>query len=286
MNARPVHISAARGEETLISIRDVCKTYEDRQFGDTQALDGVSLDIAPGEFVSLLGPSGCGKSTLLMLVAGLYSRTGGSITIAGEPVARPRTDVGIVFQRPVLLGWRSALDNVLIQIEARGLAKSDYRDRALELLDAVGLRGFEHALPHSLSGGMQQRVSICRALIHDPPLLLMDEPFAALDALTRQQLVLDLQSLWLNSGKTVLFVTHSIPEAVFQSDRVVVLSPRPGRIDRIWDVDLSRPRRLQVETSEKFSQYAHEITELFKSRGVIRERPTSEENRNGFSAAG
>lgn len=221
--------------------------------------------------MSILGPSGCGKSTLLMLIAGLYSPTHGQVRIGGQPVTQPRTDIGIVFQSPVLLDWRRVLDNVMLQVEARGLDKTRYRRRSLELLDAVGLTGFENAYPYALSGGMRQRVSICRALVHDPPLLLMDEPFGALDALTREQLMIDLQRMWAGGNQTVVFVTHSIREAVFLSDRVVVLSPRPGRFERVWQIDLPRPRQLQMTNSASFMRYTEEITDLFMSKGVIRE---------------
>src|SRR5262245_54396279 len=192
----------------------------------------------PGEFVSVVGPSGCGKSTLLLMVAGLIRITSGTITIGDIQVTKPYTDLGIVFQEPVLLDWRKVLGNVLIQAEIRkGMDKKRLRARAQELLDLVGLNGFEDRYPFELSGGMRQRVSICRALLHDPPLLLMDEPFGALDALTRDQLNLDLQSIWLGSEKTVMFVTHSISEAVFLSDRVAVFSPRPGRVVEMLDID-------------------------------------------------
>ena len=193
-----------------------------------------------GEFLSIVGPSGCGKSTLAMLIAGLMRPTSGVIAVDGRAVSRPQTELGIVFQNAVLLAWRSALDNVLLQVEMRGLAARQYRDRAMELLRSVGLDGFERRLPHELSGGMRQRVAICRALIHDPPLLLMDEPFGALDALTRDQMTLDIQGICARGGKTVLFITHSITEAVFLSDRVLVMTPRPGRIDTTIDVDLPR----------------------------------------------
>lgn len=259
------------GSGALIEIDGLSKIYDEGGAGSLLALQDVSLEVSRGEFVSILGPSGCGKSTLLMLIAGLYSPTGGRIRIAGQPVTQPRTDIGIVFQNPVLLDWRRVLDNVMLQVEARRLDKVRYRRRALELLDAVGLAGFERAYPYALSGGMRQRVSICRALIHDPPLLLMDEPFGALDALTREQLMIDLQRMWAAGHQTVLFVTHSIREAVFQSDRVIVMSPRPGRVERVWPIDLPRPRRLKMATTPSFTRYTQEITDLFMSKGVIRE---------------
>jgi NitT/TauT family transport system ATP-binding protein len=183
----------------------------------------------------------------------------------------PQTQIGIAFQDPVLLDWRDAISNVLLQVEARGGSIHEFRPRANELLGQVGLRGFETARPYELSGGMRQRVAICRALIHDPPLLLMDEPFGALDALTRDQMAVDLQRLWLASRKTVLFVTHSISEAVFLSDRVVVMSARPGRVDSIVDVNIPRPRLLRDRASPEFGRYVDHITELFRTQGVIRD---------------
>ena len=239
--------------------------------GEVRALDAISFDVRGGEFLSIVGPSGCGKSTLAMLIAGLMRPTSGAIAVDGRAVSRPQTELGIVFQNAVLLAWRSALDNVLLQVEMRGLAARQYRDRAMELLRSVGLDGFERRLPHELSGGMRQRVAICRALIHDPPLLLMDEPFGALDALTRDQMTLDIQGICARGGKTVLFITHSITEAVFLSDRVLVMTPRPGRIDTAIDVDLPRPRRLAVRESPAFAAYAREIRDRFLARGVLRD---------------
>jgi len=262
-------IPGARG--TVIRFESVGKVYRGHAGGDLRALVDISLDVQDNEFVSLLGPSGCGKSTLLMLAAGLITATDGAIEIAGRRVSRPQTDIGIVFQAPVLLPWRTALGNVMLQAEARGLDREAYRHRAIELLEKVGLDGFRDSLPWQLSGGMQQRVSICRALVHDPPVLLMDEPFGALDALTREQMMVELQRLWYRSGKTILFVTHSISEAIFLSDRVVVMTPRPGRVERLIDIELPRPRRLRMMGSPSFRQYTDEVTMLFKSRGVIHE---------------
>ena len=239
--------------------------------GDVHALDGLSFDVRAGEFLSIVGPSGCGKSTLLSLISGLSAPTRGTITIDGEIVRAPQTQVGIVFQSPVLLAWRTVLDNVLLQFEMRGMPVAPHRQRARELLSAVGLAGFERALPHQLSGGMRQRVSICRALIHDPPLLLMDEPFGALDAITRDQLTLDLQQLWSRARKTVVFITHSITEAVFLSDRILIMTPRPGRIDRMIEVDLPRPRRLALREDERLIAYSRLVRERFLAHGVLRE---------------
>jgi NitT/TauT family transport system ATP-binding protein len=239
--------------------------------GEVQALREVSLSIGEGRFVSLLGPSGCGKTTLLKVAAGLVKPTAGHASINGKPVNRPQTDIGIVFQSPILLEWRRVLDNLMIQVEARKLPIEKYRERAKELLISVGLGGFENAYPYELSGGMSQRVSVCRALIHDPGLLLMDEPFGALDALTRDQMMVDLQRLWLRGRKTVMFVTHSVSEAVFLSDSVAVMTPRPGSIARVIDVNLPRPRRLSMRSSDAFNLHQTAILELFASMGVLKE---------------
>ena len=240
-----------------------------------RALDHVSIEGREGEFLSILGPSGCGKSTLLMIAAGLLAPSGGSVSIEGQIVDGPRTDIGIVFQSPVLLEWRTAFANVMLQAEARRMDRNLASRRARELLASVGLAGFEDKYPHELSGGMRQRVSICRALIHAPEYLLMDEPFGALDQLTRDQLVLDLQALWNARRMSVLFITHSIAEAVFLSDRVIVMTPRPGRIDRIIDIGLPRPRTLALRETPEFAALNRQILDLFLARGVLQERALS-----------
>jgi NitT/TauT family transport system ATP-binding protein len=205
------------------------------------------------------------------MVAGLLDFEEGEIRIDGSLVNSPQTDIGIVFQTPVLVDWRDVLGNVLLQIEMRRLKPEEYVARAKELLASVGLAEFEKRYPFELSGGMQQRTAFCRALIHDPPLVLMDEPLGALDAMTREQLRVDLEQLWLKTKKTVLFVTHSIPESVQLSDRVVVFTPRPGLIDRIIDINLPRPRSMAVRESPEFQKYVHELTSMFMSFGVLRE---------------
>jgi len=255
---------------TFVEVSDAVRVFTTSE-GEVRALDGVSFTVRQGEFLSIVGPSGCGKSTLAMLIAGLMRPTSGVVAVGGRPVDRPQTNLGIVFQNAVLLAWRSALDNVLLQVEMRGLDARQYRHRAMDLLASVGLEGFERRLPHELSGGMKQRVAICRALIHDPPLLLMDEPFGALDALSRDQMTLDIQGICARGGKTVLFITHSITEAVFLSGRVVVMTPRPGRIDGIFDVELPRPRRLAVREDPAFAGYTRQIRDRFMAHGVLRD---------------
>jgi NitT/TauT family transport system ATP-binding protein len=254
----------------LVEVAEVTRRFRTAE-GDVIALDRVSFDVREGEFVSILGPSGCGKSTLVMMIAGLLAPTAGAVFVGGARVERPQTRLGVVFQSPVLLAWRNALDNVLLQCEMRGPVTEAHRRRARELLNGVGLDGFERRYPHELSGGMRQRVSLCRALIHDPPLLLMDEPVGALDALTRDQLTLDLERLRARAGTTVVFITHSLTEAVFLSDRVLVMTPRPGRIDAVVDVDLPRPRRLAVREDPRFAAYTHRINGRFMANGVLRE---------------
>ena len=241
----------------------------EKRFGAMQALAPVDLDVRDGEFIGIVGPSGCGKSTLLRLVAGLLPVSGGTVEVDGKAVTGPVTQLGIVFQQPVLLDWRSALGNVLFQVEMRGQRPGPWRDRALALLDQVGLREFADTYPHALSGRMRQRVAIARALVHEPDLLLMDEPFGALDALTRQQMRLDLEALWMRRRMTVLFVTHSVDEAVLLADRVVVMSPRPGRIEQILQVDLPRPRGLAARRDTVFLAAEEEITGIFLERGVL-----------------
>ena len=264
----PDRTGAAGAGEPRIDCRAVAKTFR-RGGQETHALGPLDLEVAEHEFVAIVGPSGCGKSTLLRLVAGLLPPSAGRVRVAGRDVAGPVTELGIVFQKPVLLPWRDLLGNVLVQIELRGGRAADWRERARALLAAVGLKGFEGRWPHELSGGMQQRAALARALLHDPPLLLMDEPFGALDALTREQLRLDLEELWLGARKTVLFITHSIDEAVLLADRVVVMSPRPGRIERIVPVGLARPRGLAGRTDPAFERLTGAITELFLARGVL-----------------
>ena len=246
----------------FIELRHISKTYRTLQNENLLALQDVSFDIARGEFVSVVGTSGCGKTTLLKIVAGLIPKSGGEVLIGGSPVEGPRKDIGFVFQQPVLLPWRTVLENTLLPIEVMGLPLDQYRERANEILDMVGLTGFADRYPFELSGGMQQRVSITRALVYEPDVLLLDEPFGALDAMTREAMNLELLRIWSKSGKTVLFVTHSISEAIFLSDRVVALTPRPGRLADTVQVDLPRPRRLDLMQTEAFGNLARRIRAL------------------------
>ena len=254
--------------KTLIKIENVSKTYITSR-EDILALETVDLDIKEGEFVSLVGPSGCGKSTLLMLISGLYPATTGKIFIKDEPILKPYTNLGIVFQKDMLLEWRSVMENVLLQVEIRRLNCSDYEETAKVLLENVGLKSFMDRYPRELSGGMRQRVSICRALLHNPSLLLMDEPFGALDAITRDQMNVDLERIWEQSRKTVIFVTHSVPEAIFLSDRILVMSPRPGRIVADVRIDLPRPRTLYIRDLPEFSAYNRQIRTIFREQGIL-----------------
>jgi NitT/TauT family transport system ATP-binding protein len=258
-----------RAEATFIQVEKLSKTFPARDGVPTLAVDNVNLNISASEFVSLLGPSGCGKSTLLSIIAGLLPASSGQVRIESRLVTSPYTNVGIVFQNDLLLDWRTVLGNVLVQFEMRGQDPRPHAERARALIASVGLSGFEAKYPWELSGGMRQRVSLCRALIHDPPLLLMDEPFGALDALTRKQLQVDLQRIWQASRKTVVFVTHSIDEALFLSDRVIVMTPRPGAIRQVLRIDLPRPRGLEVRDSNVFAANDRHINQLFQQMGVI-----------------
>jgi NitT/TauT family transport system ATP-binding protein len=254
--------------DVLIEARGVTKVYSTKD-GPVESLRPLDFAIRRGEFVSVVGPSGCGKSTLLKMVAGLLPITAGSLTLSGKPIQGPQKDVGIVFQSAVLLAWRSVLDNILLQAEIRHLPMAAARTRAAELIAMAGLNGFEGKYPWQLSGGMQQRASICRALLHDPTVLLMDEPFGALDAMTREKMNLELRRIWAASGKTVMLITHSIPEAVYLSDRVIVMSERPGTIAAVYDIELPRERPLDIMGSAAFGDYAKTIRAHFFSQGIL-----------------
>jgi len=261
---RPVR----RARADVIRLDGVEKTYRTRRGDVVRAVEDVTLHVAENEFVTLVGPSGCGKSTLLRLVAGLTPATRGAIRVRDTAVREPFPDVGFVFQQPVLLPWRSVLDNVLFSVEMLGQPPRQYRKQAADLLALTGLGGFETKYPRELSGGMQQRVAICRALLPDPSLLLMDEPFGALDAMTREEMSLELLRVWEERRKTILFVTHSIPEAILLADRVVVMTARPGRIARVLTIDLPRPRTMELEFDPRFKAASDEVRSLIFARRV------------------
>src|SRR5579863_10262405 len=242
----------------LVSVKNVQKTYFARQ-AQVQAVASASVDVARGEFVSLLGPSGCGKSTLLMMIAGLEQPTGGSIFLSGSEIKEPRRNIGIIFQDATLLPWKSALENVLFPVRILKLPIEPYRRRAKKLLAMVGLSEFENKKPSQLSGGMRQRVAICRALIHDPDILLMDEPFSALDAITRDQMNVALSEILETYKKTVIFVTHSIREAAFLSDRVLVMGGRPSTIVLDMKMPFGRPRRFEIEETPDFVRVCRQL---------------------------
>lgn len=252
-----------------VSVSAVSKAYDNGKT-PVAVLNDVTLNIARGEFIAVVGPSGCGKSTLLKCIAGLQPVSAGRIMVQDQHVVSPPDNMAIVFQRDVLLDWRTVLDNALLIAEFRGLRRKDYEARAIELLTNYGLGDFLHRYPWELSGGMRQRAAICRALVVDPDLLLMDEPFGALDAMTRDELNVELERLWYATRKTLLFITHGIDEAVYLADRVVVMARNPGRIAEIVDIDIPRPRPLSVRQTEKFGEYTTHIRNLFASLGVVK----------------
>ena len=254
-------------ESPIIELAGVGKTFVTSDRSSTEALSGIDLGIARHEFVALIGPSGCGKSTLLRLMAGLLPASAGSIRIYRQPVSEPRDEIGIVFQRPTLLPWMSVLDNVAFPVKLKtGRVDPATLARARELVGMVGLADFIDKRPDELSGGMQQRVGIARSLLHDPDILLMDEPFSALDALTRDEMSLELLRILRDTPKTVVFVTHSIPEALLLSDRIVVMQARPGRVRDVIDVPFARPRSLDTLTDSRFNRMANDIREQVFTR--------------------
>ena len=264
-------LSSSSAAGVQIGLRGVSKRYMTASGDAVDALGEIDLDIAASEFVSIVGPSGCGKSTMMMLVSGLIPATTGTITVGGAPVKGAVSKAGIVFQRDVLLDWRTVLDNVMLPVEIKKLDKETHLKKAHDLLRSVGLAEFEEKYPAELSGGMRQRVAICRALVSDPGLLLMDEPFGALDALTREQMNLDLQRIWLRDRNTVVFITHSIEEAVLLSDRVVVMTSRPGRIADVLDPGLERPRGAHTRSDKRFVDCVERIRRHFMALGVLSE---------------
>ncbi|MEW1952644.1 ABC transporter ATP-binding protein [Terrabacter sp. NPDC080008] len=263
------HRSGPTPAAHALEVHDVHIRFSSKR-GEVTALEGIDLTVERGEFVSIAGPSGCGKSTLLKAVAGLTRPSRGEVVLNGSTVTGPRPDIGYVFQRAALLEWRTVEGNILLQGEMRGMPKDRARARARDLIAMTGLEGFEGALPHELSGGMQQRVSLCRALLHEPEVLLMDEPFGALDALTRERMNVELHRIWEETGTTVLLVTHSVPEAVYLANRVVVMSPRPGRVLRELDVALPR-HRVYAETMADpvFQDLTTTVRDLLGTSGEV-----------------
>jgi len=256
------------GAAPLIRVSGLRKVYGDDAASGVLALEDIDLEVGLGEFVAVVGPSGCGKSTLMRVLAGLIPATAGQISFGGQALNGPRKDVGIVFQAPILFPWRTVLDNVLLPIDVQRRGRQANLARARELLSLVGLADFENRYPAELSGGMQQRVGIARALVHDPSILMMDEPFGALDAMTREHMNVELQRLWMARNKTVLFITHSIGEAVFLADRVVVMTARPGRIAEVLPINLPRERTLDAMSTPEFGDYVRRIRAHFGSKGA------------------
>jgi NitT/TauT family transport system ATP-binding protein len=253
----------------VIVLDRAAKTFVTRGGEEVAALSDVSLEVERNAFVSLVGPSGCGKSTLLKMISGLLPPSTGEIFVEGEKVDKPHGNVGIVFQNALLLPWRNILNNVMLPIDMKRLPRGEFLPRARSLLKLVGLEGFEKKLPWQLSGGMQQRASICRALVHDPKIVLMDEPFGALDAMTRERMNVELMRIQRETGKTVLLITHSIPEAVFLADRVLVMTERPGAIAAIYEVPLPRPRSLDVMSDPVFSELVQRIRKHFFTQSAL-----------------
>jgi len=257
-----------KGADTIVC-RELAKIYETRDGHNVLALASINLTIKDGEFLTVVGPSGCGKSTLLKVLGGLTEITRGEALLNGSPIVGPRRDIGVVFQSPTLLPWRTVLDNVMLPIHVLGLDRTEGEERARGLIEMVGLTGFEMKYPNELSGGMQQRVAISRALVHQPALLLMDEPFGALDALTREAMNTELQRIWMETRRTIFLITHSITEAVFLGDRVAVMTPRPGKLAEHIDVDLPRPRSLDIMTSPRFGELVTRIRGLLQTQGGL-----------------
>jgi NitT/TauT family transport system ATP-binding protein len=263
-------LSAPSATQALIRAEGLGMSYTTRKGEKVRALSDVNLDVERGSFVSVVGPSGCGKSTLLKILAGLLEHTDGDISFGGAPVTGPNAKFGVVFQQPVLLPWLTIRGNVLLPMKVQKRPRDVFEARADELLGMVGLHDFASKYPGELSGGMQQRAGIVRALVTDPEVLLMDEPFGALDALTREQMNEELQRIWISQKKTVFFITHSIPEAVFLSDRVLVMSPRPGRIVADYRIEEPRPRRMEeMSTSAVFAEIAGAIRGRLNAKGKL-----------------
>ena len=272
MDGLAMPIATASGADRgFIQVRRARQVYASGE-NSIAALSDVSFDVARGEFIAILGPSGCGKSTLLMMCGGLESATGGSIEIAGSPMTKPRTSIGVMFQDPTLLPWKTVLQNVLFPAHVQGKPDAEYRDHAQRLVDMVGLHGFENKRPHELSGGMRQRVAICRALLNDPDILLMDEPFSALDAITRDEMNEVLLDIWRHYGKTALFVTHSIREAVLLADRVLVMTRRPATVVADIRIPFGRPRDISVIETPEFTRLCSDLRGMIEHGGSKRDR--------------
>ena len=259
--ADPVGAPGRDPSAPVFEVENLYKVFH-TDAGAVMALRDVNLDVRPGEFLSFVGPSGCGKSTLLNIIAGLLPASSGEVRFKGQAIDEPSRDIGMMFQTSVLFPWRTILQNVLMPVEIFGWDKKEYTPKALELLKAVGLESFVKAYPSQLSGGMQQRASLARVLLYDPEVLLLDEPFGALDEFTRERLNLEIQRIWMQQRKTILFVTHNIAEAVFLSDQVLVMTARPGRLARIVHVPFPRPREIRLMKSPEFSALVFEIREI------------------------
>jgi NitT/TauT family transport system ATP-binding protein len=257
--------------DSIMSLEGVIKRFTTRAKDSVLALDKVSLDIRRNEFITLVGPSGCGKSTLLKIISGITAPTAGTVQFEGSELLKPSRQIGMVFQRPLLLPWRSVVENILFPIEMLDWNVVEFREEVMRLIQLVGLGGFENALPNELSGGMQQRVSICRALVYDPKMLMMDEPFGALDAMTREDLSVELLRIWTERKKTVIFVTHSIPEAVLLADRVVIMAARPGRVLMDLPINLPRPRSLETERLPEFQDLVHIVREAIYGERKVKQ---------------
>lgn len=250
--------AGAAGATGAVSIQHATKYYK-TDTGSVHALEDINLEIRRGEFIAIVGPSGCGKSTLLWAMSGLHDLTSGKVILDGKPVEGPRPEIGMIFQEANLLPWRNLQKNIEFPFEIKKIDPAPYQPRIKALLEEVGIGGFENKYPRELSGGMQQRASIVRCLASDPEIILMDEPFGALDAFTRDEMNLLIQKLWMETGKTIIFVTHNVSEAILLADRVVVLTPRPGRVAHIFDIDLPRPRTIEETYSPPFIEKIFEI---------------------------
>ena len=254
--------------KNFIEVTELKKVFGNGE-DEVHAFGPATININAGEFVSILGPSGCGKSTLMLMVAGLLDSTSGKVEFENKLVNGPKTDIGIMFQDNTLVPWRTVRGNIELQLELRGLNLKDYQEQINNILKSVNLEDFAERFPNELSGGMQQRAAFCQAMIHDPKIILLDEPLGKLDAMTREKIRTDFQRLWMVKKPTVIFVTHSIEEAVQLSNRVILITPRPGKIDREIKIDLPYPRDLKVKRSPKFTEYVNSIQEVFHKYGVI-----------------